>query len=186
MDFLLEQAKGMGSLFYLVNPYETMFKTPEEIPSPSYSFKVSSSSIFYSIQAIFIVVVVTYSLITSIRQNLFGKDGCTYEIIYHDGFLLCLLHILLIILRISKNANSFQSQKYFFSLMVLEHLILVWKGKPGIRLSDGMMSTAHGTMMALREWVVQYIFNMYHIKFVDKKWCVDFCYLLFPLIFLYF
>jgi hypothetical protein len=37
MDFVTEHVKGFGSLFYMVNPYETMFEKPEDLPHPNWS-----------------------------------------------------------------------------------------------------------------------------------------------------
>ena len=42
MDFLLHHAKGFGTLFYAVNPYESMFETVEQIPHPSWVAKVGT------------------------------------------------------------------------------------------------------------------------------------------------
>jgi alkylglycerol monooxygenase len=39
MDFLLHHAKGFGSLFYLINPYESMFETIDQLPNPSWFTK---------------------------------------------------------------------------------------------------------------------------------------------------
>ena len=32
----MEHLKGFGSLFYMVNPYETMFEKVEDVPNPGY------------------------------------------------------------------------------------------------------------------------------------------------------
>lgn len=37
MDFLVRHAKGFGTLFYAVNPYETMFETIKDLPHPSWT-----------------------------------------------------------------------------------------------------------------------------------------------------
>ncbi len=36
----MEHLKGIGSLFYLVNPYETMFEKVSDIPKPDWTAKV--------------------------------------------------------------------------------------------------------------------------------------------------
>ena len=36
----MEQLKGLGTLFYVVNPYETMFKKVYDLPSPDWTAKV--------------------------------------------------------------------------------------------------------------------------------------------------
>jgi len=41
MDFLVRHAKGFGTLFYAVNPYETMFETIKDLPHPSWTAQVS-------------------------------------------------------------------------------------------------------------------------------------------------
>ena len=40
---------------------------------------------------------------------------------------------------------------YFFGLMVVEHIILKFKGKTGIRLNDGVMSMANGVIMLMMQ-----------------------------------
>jgi hypothetical protein len=42
MDYLVHHAKGFGSLFYLVNPFESMFETIDQLPHPNWTAKVSS------------------------------------------------------------------------------------------------------------------------------------------------
>jgi len=42
MDFIVKHSKGFGSLFYIVNPYESMFEKEEDIPTPNYTQKVKS------------------------------------------------------------------------------------------------------------------------------------------------
>ena len=37
MDFLIEHLKGFGTLFYLVNPYETMYETVDDLPHPNWT-----------------------------------------------------------------------------------------------------------------------------------------------------
>ena len=43
MDFAVRFAKGMGSLFYLVNPYETMFEKVEDLPHPGWTASVRAN-----------------------------------------------------------------------------------------------------------------------------------------------
>jgi len=38
----VKHSKGFGSLFYIVNPYESMFEKEEDIPTPNYTQKVKS------------------------------------------------------------------------------------------------------------------------------------------------
>lgn len=40
MESLGTAARGFGYLFYLVNPFETMFQSPEDVPKPDYVAKV--------------------------------------------------------------------------------------------------------------------------------------------------
>jgi hypothetical protein len=40
MDFLVEHAKGFGTLFYMVNPFETMFEKIEDLPHPNWTAQV--------------------------------------------------------------------------------------------------------------------------------------------------
>ena len=41
MEAIVRHLKGFGSLFYLVNPYETMFEKEEDIPRPDWVSSVS-------------------------------------------------------------------------------------------------------------------------------------------------
>ena len=41
MEFVTDFAKGLGTLFYVVNPWETMFENVEDLPHPSWTEKVS-------------------------------------------------------------------------------------------------------------------------------------------------
>ena len=36
----MEQLKGLGTLFYVVNPYETMFEKVSDLPTPDWTAKV--------------------------------------------------------------------------------------------------------------------------------------------------
>ncbi len=36
-------------------------------------------------------------------------------------------------------------------MIMLEHVVLKLKGKPGIRINDGVMSMANGLMMLMKE-----------------------------------
>ncbi len=40
-DFLTKHAKNFGGLFYLVNPYESMFENEKDIPKPNWTERVS-------------------------------------------------------------------------------------------------------------------------------------------------
>jgi hypothetical protein len=42
METLGTLARGFGCLFYLVNPYETMFQSHKDVPKPDYVAKVRS------------------------------------------------------------------------------------------------------------------------------------------------
>lgn len=44
-----------------------------------------------------------------------------------------------------------KSGPYFFSLVILEHIVLRYQGKKGIRINDGVMSIVHGFLMAFKE-----------------------------------
>ena len=41
MDFLIEHLKGFGTLFYMVNPYDTMFENLDDLPHPNYTAKAA-------------------------------------------------------------------------------------------------------------------------------------------------
>lgn len=40
MEAVIHHAKGLGSLFYLVDPYETSYEKVEDIPKPNWTTKV--------------------------------------------------------------------------------------------------------------------------------------------------
>ena len=40
MDFIGKTARGFGYLFYLVNPYETLFESHKDVPKPDFVAKV--------------------------------------------------------------------------------------------------------------------------------------------------
>ncbi|TRY69032.1 hypothetical protein TCAL_01416 [Tigriopus californicus] len=107
MASLKEIANGFGSLFYLVNPYESMYKTVEDMPHP----------------------------------NVVEKAG-----------------------------------SYFFVLIVLEQLVLKWKGKPGIRLNDGLMSIANGFIMGIKDVLIKgllmqgYFYIYDHHRIYELPW----------------
>jgi hypothetical protein len=43
MEFAVKHLKGFGSLFYTVNPYETMFETLDQLPHPNWTAKVRTT-----------------------------------------------------------------------------------------------------------------------------------------------
>ena len=46
MDFFIEHLKGFGTLFYLVNPYETMYETVDDLPHPNWTASAHKYFIF--------------------------------------------------------------------------------------------------------------------------------------------
>ena len=42
MDFVVKHLKGFGTLFYAVNPYESMFENMDDLPHPDWITKVST------------------------------------------------------------------------------------------------------------------------------------------------
>ena len=40
---------------------------------------------------------------------------------------------------------------YLFGFVVVEHIILKLKGKPGVRINDGLMSFANGIIMLMMQ-----------------------------------
>ena len=47
MDILVEVFWGFGSLFYIVNPFATMFKEVKDLPDPDYVAKVRFGQLLY-------------------------------------------------------------------------------------------------------------------------------------------
>jgi len=98
----MEHLKGLGTLFYVIDPYSTMYEKISDLPHPDFMSK---------------------------------------------------------------------AMPYFFGLMVVEHIILKLKGKPGIRLNDGVMSMANGVIMLMMQMFVKgllmtaylYIYNNWRI-----------------------
>ena len=42
----MEKLKVLGSLFYVVNPYETMFEKVSDIPTPDWTAKVPNCALY--------------------------------------------------------------------------------------------------------------------------------------------
>jgi len=98
----MEHLKGLGTLFYVIDPYSTTYEKISDLPHPDFMSK---------------------------------------------------------------------AMPYFFGLIVVEHIILKFKGKPGIRLNDGVMSMANGVIMLMMQMFVKglliaaylYIYNNWRI-----------------------
>ncbi|XP_059089893.1 alkylglycerol monooxygenase-like [Tigriopus californicus] len=97
-----EVRDGFGSLFYAVNPYDSMFKTIPDLPERNY------------IQ---------------------------------------------------------QAGPYFLVLVILEHIGLLLKGKPGIRFNDGLMSVANGYFMNIRDATMKNMLMFFYIYIYDN-YCI--------------
>merc|ERR1719433_183080 len=60
---------------------------------------------------------------------------------------------------------------YFFGFVIIEHIILKLKGKPGVRLNDGLMSFANGIIMLMMQMFVKGILMVAYL-YVYENWRV--------------
>lgn len=99
---VMDHLKNVGTLFYVIDPYSTMFEKVSDIPKPDWLTRVSLEK----------SLTITHCFLSK---------------------------------------KIFQGMPYFFVFVVLEHAILKWQGKAGIRLNDGLMSLANGIIMLMMQ-----------------------------------
>merc|ERR1719219_359687 len=95
----MEHLRRIGSLFYMIDPYSTMYEKISDIPKPDF----------------------------------FSK-----------------------------------AMPYFFAFVVVEHIILKLKGKPAVRINDGLMSFANGIIMLMMQMFVKGLLMMAYLYIYDN------------------